>query len=55
VLRAIRSAGRPVALETPPADQSAASSRPEHEPTIRPVRLRAIDGALSRTDPPNPA
>jgi signal transduction histidine kinase len=55
VLRAIRSAGRPVALETPPADQTATSSRPEQEPTIRPVRLRAIDGALSRTDPPNPA
>jgi len=51
VLRAIRSSGRPVALQTPPRNGVSA----EHDPTIRPVRLRSIDGALSRTDPPNPA
>jgi signal transduction histidine kinase len=55
VLRAIRSAGRPVALETPPRDPSAEPGPSEPDPSIRPVRLRAIDGALSRTDPPNPA
>jgi signal transduction histidine kinase len=55
VLRAIRSAGRPVALETPTHDHDAPPPTPEPEPGTRPVRLRAIDGALSRTDPPNPA
>ncbi len=53
VLRAIRSAGRPVALETPRRG-NAASDRSE-DPIPRPVRLRAIDGALSRPDPPGPA
>ncbi len=53
VLRAIRSGGRPVALETPShdADQEATPAAPA--PGLRPVRLRAIDGALSRSDPPN--
>ena len=55
VLRAIRSAGRPVALEKPTHDDDAPPPSPEPEPKTRPVRLRAIDGALSRTDPPNPA
>jgi hypothetical protein len=59
VLRAIRSAGRPVALETP-ARFRGARDRPL-EPALPPVRLHAIDGALSRTDqagphaPPDPA
>lgn len=53
VLRAIRSSGRPVALETPVRDPDA-PRLPEPEP-VRAVRLRAIDGALSRTDPPGPA
>jgi signal transduction histidine kinase len=53
VLRAIRSSGRPVALETPARDPDA-SPLPGPEP-IRAVHLRAIDGALSRTDPPGPA
>jgi signal transduction histidine kinase len=53
VLRAIRSSSRPVALEAPAWDPDAAPP-PGPEP-VRAVRLRAIDGALSRTDPPSPA
>jgi len=53
VLRAIRSS-RPVVL--PPADPTPdAGSAAEPEAVPRPVRLRAIEGALSRTDPPGPA
>ena len=58
VLRAIRSAGRPVALETPardPATSAPTSDDRLPDPARRPVRLRAIDGALSRTVPPDPA
>ena len=53
VLRAIRSSNRPVVLQ--PAEREAGASAPAAEPPPRPVRLRAIDGALSRSDPPNPA
>ena len=53
VLRAIRSAGRPIALESPARDPDAPP--PEPVPAGQPVRLRAIDGALSRFDPPDPA
>jgi len=51
VLRAIRTAGRPVALEPPARDPDA--PQPERVPAGQPVRLRAIDGALSRFDPPD--
>jgi signal transduction histidine kinase len=51
VLRAIRTAGRPVALEPPARDPDAPP--PEPVPAGQPVRLRAIDGALSRFDPPD--
>jgi signal transduction histidine kinase len=53
VLRAIRSSGRPVALATPPREPG--RPPPSREPGTVPVRLRSIDGALSRTDPPGPA
>ena len=53
VLRAIRSSNRPVVLQ--PAEREAGASQPAAEPPPRPVRLRAIDGALSRSEPPNPA
>jgi signal transduction histidine kinase len=53
VLRAIRSAGRPVALDPPARDPD--DPPPEPVPAGEPVRLRAIDGALSRFDPPDPA
>ena len=58
VLRAIRSAGRPVALETPvhdPETQIQASDDRAPDRANRPVRLRAIEGALSRTVPPDTA
>jgi signal transduction histidine kinase len=51
VLRAIRTAGRPVALEQRARDPNAPP--PEPVPAGGPVRLRAIDGALSRFDPPD--
>ncbi len=56
VLRAIRSGSRPIVLEPPVRDAEPVdpSSGPA-EPPPRPVRLRAIDGALSRSDPPDPA
>ena len=53
VLRAIRSSNRPVVLQPPRRQPGEAAPTPE--PTPRPVRLRAIDGALSRPEPPNPA
>jgi hypothetical protein len=53
VLRAIRSAGRPVAMSTPPRDPGKPRLSPE--PGTVPVRLRSIEGSLSRTDPPGPA
>ncbi len=62
VLRAIRSAGRPVGLESrgPDRDPTAAGraerpARPGDRPIQQPVRLHAIDGALSRIDPADPA
>ena len=51
VLRAIRSS-RPVALQAPPRSVAAVV---DPGPPLRPVRLRSIDGALSRTEPPDPA
>ena len=53
VLRAIRSSGRPVALATLPREPG--KPPPSHEPGTIPVRLRSIDGALSRTEPAGPA
>ena len=53
VLRAIRSSSRPVVLQPPRRDPGGPTPAPEPNP--RPVRLRAIDGALSRPEPPNPA
>jgi signal transduction histidine kinase len=53
VLRAIRSKARPVALEMPARDPD--TPVPPRTESPRGVRLRAIDGALSRTDPPAPA
>lgn len=53
VLRAIRSSGRPVGLITPPREPG--KLPPPPEPGSIPVRLRSIEGALSRTDPPGPA
>ncbi len=56
VLRAIRSAHRPVVLETPVRDTVSDLPSPAQrlpDPIERPVRLRAIDGALSRTTPPD--
>jgi len=56
VLRAIRSGSRPMVLETPVHDVGPVEPSPgPAEPPPRPVRLRAIDGALSRSDPPDPA
>ncbi len=67
VLRAIRSGSRPVVLETPahaagpidapqePGRGSIDATPGAVEPPPRPVRLRSIDGALSRSDPPDPA
>ncbi len=59
VLRAIRTSGRPVALQAPARepDEAAAATDPDlpAEPGPGPVRLRAIDGALSRPEPPSPA
>ena len=54
VLRAIRSSGRPVAMATPTREPGRPAP-PSREPGSQPVRLRSIDGALSRTDPPAPA
>lgn len=53
VLRAIRSSGRPVALTTPPRQPGKPQTSPG--PSGIPVRLRSIDGALSRTEPAGPA
>jgi signal transduction histidine kinase len=53
VLRAIRSSGRPVGLATPP--RGPGKPLPTSEPGTVPVRLRSIEGSLSRTDPPGPA
>ena len=53
VLRAIRSSGRPVGLGTPARDPGKPRLSPE--PGTVPVRLRSIEGSLSRTDPPGPA
>jgi signal transduction histidine kinase len=54
VLRAMRAAGRPVALSAPPREPGKPARRGA-EPGSVPVRLRSIQGALSRTDPPGPA
>jgi signal transduction histidine kinase len=50
VLRAIRSSGRPVGLSALPREPG--KSRLSPEPGTVPVRLRSIEGSLSRTDPP---
>ena len=60
VLRAMRATGRPVALPAPRARElddttPATDLEPPVEPGTGPVRLRAIDGALSRPEPPSPA
>jgi signal transduction histidine kinase len=55
VLRAIRSAGRPVGLESRGPDRDPSPAGPADRPIPQPVRLRAIDGALSRIDPADPA
>ncbi len=56
VLRAIRSGGRPIVLEPPVHDAEPVEASPRSaEPPPRPVRLRAIDGALSRSEPADPA
>ena len=53
VLRAIRTSGRPVAMTSPARDPGKPRLSPE--PGTVPVRLRSIEGALSRSDPPGPA
>ena len=55
VLRAIRTSGRPVALQAPARAADEAEPDLPAEPGPGPVRLRAIDGALSRPEPPSPA
>jgi hypothetical protein len=40
---------------TTPTREPGRPAPPSREPGSQPVRLRSIEGALSRTDPPGPA